>query len=129
MSALYTKMEELHELERTFIEEYEAAQMLLQREMLKAAVILYSKALFAAIDYLIFSKYGKLPKNHTERFRILRLRESKIHQDLENVWSKYTDSYSKPATAESVEIFRKVISELIRNDEAFSEKIKKSIEA
>ncbi len=40
-------MDQLEELEKTFLEEYEAAGILLQREMVKSATILLSKSLFA----------------------------------------------------------------------------------
>jgi hypothetical protein len=53
--------------------------MLKNAHRMKSAVILASKALFAFCDYIIFSKYGKLPKNHAERFRILELKETKIY--------------------------------------------------
>ena len=95
-------MEQLQELEETFTEEYESALVLENLNKQKAAIILYSKALFALTDAIIFKKYKKLPKNYTERFRILENKEPIIHQIIDIIWSKYTDTYNKPATQESI---------------------------
>ena len=51
-----------------------------------------------------------------------------IYVKLDSVWSKYTDSYSKPPDTESVTLFLNIIQEVIKNNEIFSEGIKKIIE-
>ena len=61
----------MEEIKKTFLEEYEGAEEQLNKGRYKNAAILSSKALFALCDFLIYSKLSKLPKNHTERFRIL----------------------------------------------------------
>ncbi len=90
--------------------------MLKNAHRMKSAVILASKALFALCDYIIFSKYGKLPKNHAERFRILELKETKIYLKVNEVWSKYTDTYSKPSDEEAYNILIKTIIEIAKNE-------------
>ncbi len=116
----------LEELENTFIEEYQAAELLISNLMTKSALILYSKALFALCDYLILLKYNKLAKNHSERFRILKIKESQIYELIDSVWDKYTDSYSKPTEDESVRLFKSAITNVIKNED-FSEKIKEAV--
>jgi hypothetical protein len=110
-------MDLLEELKRTFLEEYLSASILKDRRLMKSAVILKSKALFALCDLLIFKKYGKLPKNHGERFRILEIKEQKIYQDVHNAWSKYTDTYSKPAHEESYKILNEVIKRIVQDED------------
>ncbi|MBT3408932.1 hypothetical protein HN415_09735 [Candidatus Woesearchaeota archaeon] len=121
-------MDQIKELEKTFLEEYKAANLLIENEMFKSSIIMLSKSLFALADYLIFIKYKKLPKNHSERFRILQIKENNIYHKLDQVWSKYTDSYSKPTNNESVNMFKKTIKDIVNKNENFSEEIKKIIE-
>ncbi|HIJ11077.1 TPA: hypothetical protein HA278_03390 [Candidatus Woesearchaeota archaeon] len=116
-------MGQLQELEETFLEEYEAACILQKHQKTKSVTILLSKALFALVDYLIFAKYQKLPKNHSERFRILEIKEPLLYTALDDVWGLYRDSYSKPALEETVTTFMDTIHRIIQENEHFSQKI------
>ncbi len=116
--------EQLNELESTFVEDYEAAELLLSLKKSKVAVILFSKALFSLLGYFIFERYHTLPKNHTERFRILEEREIKVYRLVDEVWHYYRDSYSKPAVEKSVLLLRKTIWEVVLSYEGYSAKIK-----
>ena len=120
-------MDQVDELENTFIEEYESANILAKLSKNKSVTILLSKALFALTDYIIFKKYQKLPKNHSERFRILKEKEFKIYKKVDQIWSMYTSSYSKPALKESIIMLKKAVKEVAQEDETISEKIKESL--
>ncbi|MBU1204851.1 MAG: hypothetical protein KKA61_04230 [Nanoarchaeota archaeon] len=120
-------MDQLKELESTFLEEYESAKILIGLSKNKSAIILLSKALFALTDYIIFKKYKKLPKNHSERFRILKEKEFEVYEKLDKIWDKYTNSYSKPTLNESIALLRNTIKEIIEKNEAISKKIKESV--
>ena len=127
-SLFYTFMDDqLQELESTFLEEYESAQLLLRHQKTKSAIILLSKSLFSLLDYLIFDKYHKLPKNHTERFRVLEEREPKLYILVDEVWKSYRDSYSKPAAEKSLHVLQKAITEVIGFYERYSQKIKATV--
>jgi len=106
-------MDQINEIENTFIEEYCSAKLLINNSMKKSALILLAKALFALTDYLILKKYGKLPKNHSERFRILEEKEKEIYKNIDEVWDKYTDSYSKPSSEESINMLKNAIKEVV----------------
>ena len=121
-------MEQLEELEHTFVELYQSALLLQQGGKQKAAVILFSKALFALIDYIIFEKYQKLPKNHGERFRILELKFPSLYEIVNSVWGKYTDTYHKPALEESVSLLKQSIKEVVDNAKITRREIKIIIE-
>lgn len=95
-------MNQLVELEKSFLEEYESATILIKMGKTKAALILLSKSLFALVDYIIFKKYKQLPKNHSDRFRILEKNEIAIYKKVDFVWSKYTDAYKKPTSSDSL---------------------------
>lgn len=120
-------MEQDKELQDTFIEEYEAALILEQQRKYKATTILLSKALFALADYVIFKKYHTLPKNHADRFRILEAKEPKTHEVIDAIWSKYTDTYTKPSAEAAIHLLKKAIREVSQEHENISQNIKTSI--
>ncbi len=116
----------MEELEKTFIEEYEGASEQLEKERYKNATILFSKSLFALCDLIIYGKLNKLPKNHTERFRILEEYFSDVYSIVDTIFSHYTDSYSKPILKETCEKIKDGIKKIIQTNE-LPEEIKKVV--
>ncbi|HIH42200.1 TPA: hypothetical protein HA246_01010 [Candidatus Woesearchaeota archaeon] len=119
-------MDQLNEFEDTFLELYISADILLMQQKPKSTIILLSKALFALVDYIIFKEYKKVTDNHTDRFRILRTKLPIIHKTVDNVWNRYTDTYTKPAVEETITLLKSAIKE-ISNHETVSQKIKEAI--
>ncbi len=117
----------MEEIKKTFLEEYEGAEEQLDKGRYKNAAILSSKALFALCDFLIYSKLNKLPKNHTERFRILEEYFPEVYAIVDNIFSHYTDAYSKPILKETCELIKNGIRKIVRNKE-LPEEIKKAVE-
>lgn len=120
-------MNQKEELESTFIEEYSSALLLIKLQKRKSALILLSKSLFALADYFIYSDTMTLPKNHSERFRILKETDKNTYAILDEVWNKYTETYSKPAMSESISMIKNGIKKICENNERVSEKIKKAV--
>ncbi len=114
-------------LKITFIEEFTSAEILSGMDRKKSAVILLSKALFAVCDYIIWRKYKKLPKNHSERFRILELKEPELYRQIDDVWVHYTDTYSKPSSEESYPFLHSAISTLCHH-ETIDQEIRAAVE-
>ncbi len=114
-------MELLEDLKQTFLEEYESAKVLFELNKLKSATILLSKAIFALCDYLILKKYSKLPKNHSERFRILELKEPIIYSEIDSMWNKYRDTYSKKTKIDSYYFLLNSIDGMLKDEENFKE--------
>ena len=119
-------MDQLKEFEDTFLELYVSADILLSQSKPKSTVILLSKALFALLDYIIFKKFKKVADNHADRFRILRIKLPTLYNTVDNVWNKYTDTYTKPAVEETINLLKGAIKE-ISNHETVSQKIKEAI--
>ena len=115
------------ELENAFIEEYEGAQEQLEKGRYKNATILFSKSIFVLCDILIYSKLKKLPKNHSERFRILEGFFPNIYSLVDSIFGDYVDAYSKPVLKETSEKIKNAINEIVK-DNGLSEKIKKIVE-
>lgn len=117
----------MEELIKTFIEEYEGALEQLEKERYKNAAILFSKALFALCDLIIYSKLAKLPKNHGERFRILEDYFPSIYSVVNDIFKHYTDAYSKPVLKETCEKIKHGIENLVQTN-ALPEAVKKAVE-
>ena len=100
------------DLIQTFLEEYEGAKEELSKGRYKNSVILFSKALFAICDILIQKKLNKLPKNHSERFRILEQYFKGVYEIVDEIFDKYTDSYSKPVLKETCEAIENGIKKI-----------------
>lgn len=116
----------MEEIEKTFIEEYEGGKEQLEKGRYKNAAILLSKSLFALCDLIIYKKLKRLPKNHTERFRILEEYFSEIYEIVDTIFSHYTDAYSKPILKETCEKIKNGIKKITSNNEV-SETIKKIV--
>ena len=59
-----------------------------------SATILYFKLLFAVLDYIILIKEGKTPKDHTERFKILKEKFNSFYVILDKDFSIYRNTYT-----------------------------------
>jgi len=117
----------IDDLKNTFIEEYEGVLDEMLKFRFKNATILLSKSLFAVCDLLIYTKTENLPKNHSERFKILKEYFPKIYCIFDSIWSEYVDSYSKPSNKEICEKIKNAIKK-IREIENLPEEIKKIID-
>ena len=117
----------MEELIQTFLEEYEGAEDELSKGRYKNATILFSKALFAICDILIHVKLNKLPKNHSERFRILEDYFKEVYEVVDGVFDKYADSYLKPILKETCEAIKNGIKKINKIADLPAE-IKKAIE-
>ncbi len=69
------------------------AKILFENEEYTSSAILASKAVFALIDYIIFSKFGILVNNHKKRFEIVRNKLPDIYPYLDEVFRIYTSAY------------------------------------
>lgn len=100
------------ELVQTFLEEYQGAKDELNKTRFKNSAILFSKSLFAVCDILIQNKLNKLPKNHSERFRILEIYFKEVYDLVDEIFDKYTDSHSKPILKETCEAIKNGIKKI-----------------
>ena len=117
----------MEELINTFLEEYSGAKDELAKKRYKNSVILFSKSLFALCDIVIQNKLNTLPKNHSERFRILEQHFKEVYHIVDGIFDKYTDAYSKPALKESCEAIKDGIKKIKKFTE-LPEEIKNTIE-
>lgn len=74
----------------------------------------FFKALFAADDFII-AKIGERPKDHTERFRILKLRFPELYIITDKLFSAYRRTYTQELKKEELELVKKRIKDAFKN--------------
>jgi hypothetical protein len=78
-----------------------------------SATILYFKTLFAILDLIILKSKGKTPKDHTERFRILKSSFPELYTIIDKYFKIYRDTYVTTIEKEDCDKIRKNVKELI----------------
>jgi hypothetical protein len=102
----------LDELRINAKEYLEDADYLFNKSHYNSALNLYFKALVAICDYIILHGTGKLPRNHTERFRILQEKYPDIYIIVDFHFNNYRKAYLMRATKDWVEVLRNDVHKL-----------------
>ena len=71
-----------------------SADLVYKTEDYTSATILYFKALFAILDLIILKKEGRLPKDHSERFRMLEISHNELYIILDKTYEIYRNAYN-----------------------------------
>lgn len=81
-----------------------------------SATILYFKTWFAIQDYILLEKEGQSPKDHNERFKMLKENFYKIYIQLDKEFSTYRDTYSKIISKSTCDRIKKIVEDEITNN-------------
>lgn len=81
-----------------------------------SATILYFKTWFAIQDYILIEKTGQSPKDHTERFRLLKENFYKTYVNLDKEFTTYRDTYSKIINKINCDRIRKIVENEINDN-------------
>ncbi len=93
-----------------------SADSLYQSGDYTSATILYFKTWFAVQDYILLEKVGQSPKDHTERFKLLKDNFYKTYINLDKEFTTYRDTYSKIINKTNCDRIKKLIeNEIINN--------------
>ena len=76
------------------------------------AVTLYFKALAVLADLYILRKEGRIPNNHSERFRILEEKYYEIYRIIDKDFLDYQNSYRLKLNKENCQILREDVERL-----------------
>lgn len=80
-----------------------------------SATILYFKTWFAIQDYILLDKLGQSPKDHTERFKLLKDKFHGTYIKLDKEFSTYRDTYSKIISKGSCDRIKEIVENEIIN--------------
>ena len=78
-----------------------------------SATILYFKAVFSILDYIILKSKGRTPKDHTERFRILQSSFPDLYEFIDRYFKVYRDTYSLTIDKETCDKVKDDIEKII----------------
>ena len=79
-----------------------------------SSTILYFKCLFVVLDIIILQKMGKTPKDHTERFNILKEDFSELYLFLDKHYPTYRQTYSLTVNKLICDEVRKNVERIIK---------------
>lgn len=83
-----------------------------------SATILYFKTLFTLLDLLILKGEGRIPKDHTERFRILQEKFPNLYLLLDRYYPVYRTTYSLTIDKQTCEEIRENVKKLIEKQKS-----------
>jgi len=78
-----------------------------------SATILFFKSLFVILDYLLLKKTGKSPKDHSERFRMLKKNIPRLYTFLDKYFPLYRQTYSITIEKEKCDKIKENVEKLI----------------
>ncbi|MEM4271847.1 MAG: hypothetical protein QXD13_02060 [Candidatus Pacearchaeota archaeon] len=84
----------------------------LRKQRWNAAVSDFFKAIATFCDYLLYKEMKILPKNHNERFNLLKIHYAKIHEKILELFEKYRESYNLRLTKEDANSLKAYANEL-----------------
>ena len=79
----------------------------IKKERWNAAVSDFFKAIAAYCDYLIYKEIKTLPKNHADRFSLLRTHFTEIYAGITPLFRTYRESYTLRLKKEDAEKLKK----------------------
>ena len=79
-----------------------------------SATILYFKTWFAINDYVLLKRLGYSPKDHTERFKILKREIPEDYNDLDLEFSTYRDTYLKIISKDTCDSIKRLVENAIK---------------
>ena len=90
----------------------ESGEENLKKQRFNASVSDFFKAIVILCDYLIYKEIRVMPKNHNERFSLLRTYFKEIYRKVSELFGEYTKSYNLRLGKETAEIIRSYANEL-----------------
>ena len=72
---------------------FSSASLVYEHKDFTSAVVLYFKTIFAVFDFVILRERGVIPKDHSERFRILEESFPYFYLWLDKHYDVYRNSY------------------------------------
>lgn len=97
-----------------------SAKLVYKTNDFTSATILYFKALFSILDLVILKDTGNIPKDHSERFRILESSYTDLYNTLDRIYLEYRNTYTSIINKETCDKVRENV-ERIAKEQKISE--------
>lgn len=116
----YSNMEEEENLLIDNLRKFlKSAEIVYETNDFTSSTILYFKSLFAVFDLLILRKYGKTPKDHSERFRILEKDFPELYIILDSLYPIYRTTYTLSINKNTTDKIKENVEKIIREQKIF----------
>ena len=102
--------EELVKNIRSFID---SSDLLYERKEYTPATVLYFKALFGIIDYVLLTSGRGIPKDHSERFQVLQNFYPRLYVILDKLFPIYRETYTVSLSKQDCDEVRNHVRELV----------------
>jgi hypothetical protein len=102
--------EELRRNIRTF---WKSAELVYHSKDTTSATLLYFKCWFVALDLMIFLHQKITPKDHTERFQILKTRYPPQYESLDREYAVYRQTYHLTISQPTCERIRSTVLKVL----------------
>lgn len=84
-----------------------------------SSTILYFKTLFSTYDFIILKNTGKIPKDHSERFRILESKFPNLYNVLDKIFPIYRDTYTTIIPKKTCNEIKENVERIIKEQRIF----------
>lgn len=84
-----------------------------------SSAILYFKTLFAICDLIIYRKIGRIPKDHSERFRLLEESFSELYKIVDLLYPDYRSTYRLNLTKQQCDRVKNEVERIIKEQRIF----------
>ena len=94
-----------------------SAELVYSTKDFTSAAILYFKAAFSILDLILLRSDKKVPKDHTERFRMLEGKYPDMYEFLDKFFKVYRDTYTTTIDKETCERVKGNVKRIIEEYE------------
>ena len=91
-----------------------SAELVYNTKDFTSATILYFKTAFAVLDLIILKAAGNTPKDHSERFKILKKFFPEFYEFLDKYFDVYRDTYSLTIDKQTCDKIKENVEEIIK---------------
>jgi len=98
-----------------------SAEIVYKTKDFTSATILYFKALFSILDLIILKDSGKIPKDHSERFRILESEYPKLYVFLDKFYSVYRNTYTTTINKGVCDKIKENVEKIVKEQKFFED--------
>ena len=89
-----------------------SGDLVYSKEDYTSATILYAKCFFSSIDYILLAKTGIIPKNHADRFALVKNYDISLYGELKIAFDIYRDTYTLQIEKRKCDEMRKYAKEI-----------------
>jgi uncharacterized protein (UPF0332 family) len=91
-----------------------SAELVYSNKDFTSATILYFKAVFCVLDFILLKSKGNAPKDHTERFRMLENSYPDLYEFIDKYFRIYRDTYSTSIDKETCDDLKENVKRIIK---------------